>query len=440
MLVNESSEDFDTALMTSTPPDVYERLHRPDPHEDQFGEEGSSIASSILNCANTIVGSGTLALPFAIMSSGLVVGNAVMIVLVFITAYSLGLLVQAGQAVDGKCSLTYEGLGLYLMGKPGFLLAQLAFLFGGTGLIMLYLIFLGQLVPSIYTGKDSTDLQRNLTILAVIILVLPICFLRRLDKLKFVSTLSVISVSYLAGFIGVVSITKVFRDEAINSTVSWYHHGDGIFTTFSMLNSAFSCHISCLPLYKELHNRNLPRMRTVFRGGIIVALVVYEVVALPSYLHFGNELQENILSTYVDYYGHNVFLKIANAAFSITLFGSLPIILWPFRSCVISLYNFCREENVYAEPDACTWYICTTVCLLFCGLLAVLVPSVKIAFSIVGCIGGALIVYILPALFYINTREKKTFTHNPGATLLALVGGLACGVSLFVQLKSIFTS
>ena len=51
----------------------------------------------------------------------------------------------------------------------------------------------------------------------------------------------------------------------------------GIYTTFSLLNSAFSCHMALLPLYKELRNKSYHRMCVVFIAGVGAAALLYEV-------------------------------------------------------------------------------------------------------------------------------------------------------------------
>merc|ERR1712045_978089 len=104
-------------------------------------------------------------------------------------------------------------------------------------------------------------------------------------------------------------------------------------------------------------------MKVVFNGGIAIAFVVYEIISIPPYLHFGTSVKENILETYEEDYGDTPFLKIANCSMALTLFCSIPIILWPLRSCVISLYSFLRDENVYADPNRFLWIVATICCL-----------------------------------------------------------------------------
>jgi len=328
-------------------------------------------------------------------------------------------------------------MGLHILGTGGFLAAQLAFLFGGTGLMMVYFIFLGELLPPIITSETSSDFERNVTILVVGVCVWPLCCLRSLNKLSFVSSLSVMSVSYLAIYVAINSISEIIKN-GISHSAKWYEPGKGVFTTFAMLNSAFSCHIATLPIYRELSNRSFERMQKVYFGGISTAFIIYEIIALPPYFQFGHDIKENILENYEDDYGKTAALKIANIAISITLFCSLPIILWPFRSCLISLHSFCNDENVHADPPQFVWLIATTFCLAFVMALAILFPSVKIAFSIVGCVGGALIVYILPALFYIKSHEQPYFSAHIGPTTLAVLGMIACSISLGVTIEDLF--
>ncbi|KAI9907066.1 hypothetical protein PsorP6_003057 [Peronosclerospora sorghi] len=70
----------------------------------------SSIWSSTFTLTNTILGSGTLAVPFAIASSGWLLDNAIMLSISMITQYSVHLLLSANDRAGNNCAKTYESL------------------------------------------------------------------------------------------------------------------------------------------------------------------------------------------------------------------------------------------------------------------------------------------------------------------------------------------
>ena len=73
-----------------------------DPHGqgDKSDEGTSSIMSASFNMVNSIVGAGMIGIPFALREAGLVVGILLLVVMGFVTDYSIMLIIKSGIAID----------------------------------------------------------------------------------------------------------------------------------------------------------------------------------------------------------------------------------------------------------------------------------------------------------------------------------------------------
>jgi len=410
-----------------------------------WNESGADFWGAVWNVTNTILGSGTLALPFAVYCSGYVLGLIILLFMLLVSSYSLQFLLHAGDRV-GRVAKSYESLGMLTMGKIGFYMTQVAFLFGGFGLVMAYMIFIGQLFPPAFTGRAATSAEQTwATIGVTVLVVLPLCLLRNIDSLKHTSFVGVAAVWYVVVFVCVVSWGHV-ASNGHHPAAKAVKVSEKIFTTSALLTNAFSCHISLLPVYQGLKERNPRNMTKIINTSLLISSAVYVLVAMAGYLHFGEDIKANILNNFWDQdeMNHTVktLLRGANFSVGLSLTVGLPIVFWPFRSCVLALYRLKTGSEGLSErqlPDekeaeySCVEWVGSSVLLLAMVLTAaVVVPSIKVALSIVGSIGGAFIVFILPSSFYMYSGKDRQ--HKIGPKVMIVVGTFLGSISLFVTL------
>ena len=74
----------------------------------------ASMASTIFNFVNTVVGSGIIGLPYALNEAGLFLGVLELIIFAILTDYSIGILVETGLSC-GKTG--YQALCRHAFGK-----------------------------------------------------------------------------------------------------------------------------------------------------------------------------------------------------------------------------------------------------------------------------------------------------------------------------------
>lgn len=394
----------------------------------------SSIWGSTFTLTNTILGSGTLAVPFAIASSGWLLGNAITLAIAMITRYSVHLLLSASDRAGNNCAKTYESLGHFTMGAVGTWLAEFTFIFGGFGTLVSYLIFVTDLCAAVLAV--SAQNKWMITVILVASVVFPLSLSRRIGKLWLASVLAILSIGYVVAFVLVAFLAAYNAEGAtIAPGVQAVRLEPGSVYTVTLLISAFACHNTALPVYEELKDRTLPRMNRAVVGAISVAFVLYEIISLCGYLQFGAETKDNILLNFSPEYvaQHKSVaapLLVGQLCMALALVLTTPIAMWPFRSCVLSVYL--RVKNGVQTPSHEASYkeyvgvtVLSLVLILTCSIF---VPSVKIPLSIVGSVSGSLLIFIMPALFFLLQSKGPMLTREHAGPLLMLSAGIVVGV------------
>lgn len=410
----------------------------------------ATVIGSMFTLTNTILGSGTLAIPFAIASSGWLLGNVVMLAIALVTRYSVHLLLTASDRAGAHCAKTYESLGHYTMGVFGTQLAEFTFIFGGFGTLVSYFIFITDLFAAVF-GVPAAR-KWLVTVVCTVGVILPLSLPRTIGKLRLSSLLAILSISYVVAFVflafAVVATGSNESDETASlARVQAVRFEPGSVYTVTLLTGAFACHNTALPVYDELRSRSLARMDRAVAGAITIAFVLYEVVGLAGYLQFGAATQDNILLNFSDAFvaAHPVLrlpLLLGRSCMGLALLLTAPIAMWPFRSCVLSVYLRVKNGGVQTPSSAATnheYALVTLVSQLLILLSSVFVPSVKIPLSIVGSVSGSLLIFIMPALFFMLLSPHAFVSRAHAGPLLMLAAGACLGVvGLSITLYKIY--
>ncbi|CAI5714586.1 unnamed protein product [Peronospora farinosa] len=402
--------------------------------QQQQQRSASSLWGSTFTLTNTILGSGTLAVPFAIASSGWLLGNVIMLIIAMITRYSVHLLLSASDCAGKNCAKTYESLGHFTMGAFGTRLAEFTFIFGGFGTLVSYLIFVTDLCAAVVAVSTHDKWMIAVTLVATVIF--PLSLSRRIGKLWLASILAILSIGYVVAFVAVAFLAVYNTEGPVDAPgVQAIRLEPGSVYTVTLLVSAFACHNTALPVYEELKDRTLPRMNRAVGGAISIAFVLYEVISLCGYLQFGSDTKDNILLNFSPEYVNQhksvaVPLLIGQLCMALALVLTTPIAMWPFRSCVLSVYL--RVKNGVQTPSHKATYKeyvgVTVVSLALILTCSIFVPSAKIPLSIVGSVSGSLLIFIMPALFFLLQSSGPMLSREHVGPLLMLVAGIVVGI------------
>ena len=151
---------------------------------------GASMASCVLNMCNTIMGTGVLALPYALAGTGCVLGALFLLLSGAIAIFSLHLLSESARTVGrpatfySVCEAAFPRLSLavdFIIVFNGFLACET------------FLIVAGDSFSKLVVGGPS----RKVWTFIALACIAPLSLLRTLDALKFTSALGMAFVAYL---------------------------------------------------------------------------------------------------------------------------------------------------------------------------------------------------------------------------------------------------
>jgi len=405
----------------------------------------TTILSGISLCANTVIGAGTLAVPFTMSLVGFLLYHVLIVMVLFANSVSLRWLVEVADALPEGVPRSYEGIAHHYLGGEADAAISAALLFGGFALTMAYMLFITTSLASVLGGALAHWLPVGSIDNAIIFgtglgVVLPLLMLRDISKLRYTAAFAICALFGTAAYV-VMSGCMYLRDEGIHHGVVAARVDTGIFEAIPMCVSAYSCHILVVPIYDSLGPGRTPAaMYKVLTGSTVMAAVVYEIVGIMGYMQFGGEVHGNILQNLSQDSAGSPVTAAVSVGMALTLICHVPCIIWPLRSCIISGYHYLVVgfDQVKEEPTALEWQV-TSLGIMVCVIAMVMVmPSVKTALSIVGSIGGAFIVFMYPAAFHLAVVKELPFGRGwlgreniPELTMIGI--GIAVGVLCFTM-------
>ncbi|WPK24919.1 hypothetical protein PUMCH_002218 [Australozyma saopauloensis] len=440
----------------------------------------ATIRSGSINLLNTIIGAGILAMPYGLMSNGLIFGS-VLIVWSSLTS-SFGLYLQnkvakyTGQqgAVSyfSLCQLTYPQLSIIFDGA-------IAIKCFGVGVS--YLVVIGDLMPkiaeSLGCAEDSWFMERNLWIsLFMFLIVTPLSYLKKMDSLKYASVVALVSVVYLICLV----ISHFFLDKNPNPVsihlgpVSWRL----TLASFPIFVFAYTCHQNMFAILNELEPSEKDGSQTrqsniIIRNAILIACGSYLVVGILGYLTFGDAVNANIITMYPK---DSIPSLIGRLCIVIMVSLSFPLQCHPCRGSVNHVIHF-LQHGVLSDANARRgstpgsgylpipddshsadesfisttpmegahdtdghdpvivpltkkkFYIITTVIVIASYLTAISVKSLAHVLAFVGSTGSTSISFILPGLFgYMLIKPLNGATTLTNLEKISKYGGLALSI------------
>ncbi|PVU91210.1 hypothetical protein BB559_004252 [Furculomyces boomerangus] len=422
---------------------------------------GTIYSSSVILC-NTILGSGLLAMPFALSNVGLFLGMFLILFSGFASGFGLYLLGKCAQEIpDRKSSFFSVAEQTY---PKAALLFDLAVAIKCFGVSISYLIIFGDLVPQVvtfFTGNDTSFFATRLFWITFgIVGMTPLTFQKRLDSLKYASLVAMFAVLY---FVIVVSQYYFFADRIPppKDDIKYVNFSYAILKNISLFVFAFTCHQNIFSIHNELKDNSFSNINKIIIMSIGFCMCLYQWVANP----------ENAATSYC---------RIAVAVFVISAY---PLQCHPARASINRIVNSFssvnnhdliipeepnRQENdhslevdlsseeqlsrtseavqrpdssepamlqtVYSEATDPQYYIITTAILVFSYLIAVSIKELGLVLSFVGSTGSTSISFILPGILYWKMHEKSPPSIIKNLSIILVIYGIVVMVvSLYVN-------
>ncbi|XP_008282328.1 sodium-coupled neutral amino acid transporter 4 [Stegastes partitus] len=455
----------------------YEEYH------EEYHPGHASFGMSVFNLSNAIMGSGILGLSFAMANTGIILFTILLVAVAILSLYSVHLLLMT--AKEGG-SLIYEKLGERAFGWPGKMAAFGSIIMQNIGAMSSYLFIVKYELPEVirtFLGLEeiSGEWYMNGNYLVVFVsigIILPLSLLKNLGYLGYTSGFSL---SCMVFFLGVVIYKKTqlpcplpfFYGPSYNLSTNASHmpglyalrnnsaqmdfsradvspavigshdahHSTGVHFephpdeeemctpkyfvfnsqtayTVPILAFAFVCHPEVLPIYSELKDRSRKKMQNVSNLSILAMLIMYMLSALFGYLTFYDNVEAELLHTFTKVYKFDTMLLLVRLAVLTAVTLTVPIVLFPIRSSITTLLFSGREFSWTRHM------LIAAAILAFNNLLVIFVPTIRDIFGFIGSSAATLLIFILPAAFYIRLVKSVPYRspQKIGATIFLIVG------------------
>ncbi|CAI2037810.1 hypothetical protein SEUBUCD646_0I00900 [Saccharomyces eubayanus] len=309
-------------------------------------EPTASALSSIANLVKTIVGAGTLAIPYSFKSDGVLIG--ILLILLAAVTSGLGLFVLSkcsktlinprNSSFFTLCMLTYPTLA------PIFDLAMIVQCFG-VGLS--YLVLIGDLFPGLFGG------ERNYWIIASTAVIIPLCLVKKLDQLKYSSILGLFALAYISLFIFshfVFDLGKGKLTDVLENDICWWkiHDIKGLLSTFSIIIFAYTGSMNLFPMINELKDNSMENITLVINNSITLSTILFLTVGLCGYLTFGNKTSGNLM---LNYDPNSIWIVIGKFCLGSMLILSFPLLFQPLRVAVNNVIIWLEITFGNADPN-----------------------------------------------------------------------------------------
>ncbi|CAG8465929.1 15979_t:CDS:2 [Funneliformis caledonium] len=380
----------------------------------------ASYYSCAINLANTILGTGMLAMPAAIASVGLLIGS---IMIIF--------------------AATTSGLGLYFLSRSAsytknrnasfFAVSQLTYpsassLFDASiaikcfGVAVSYLIIIGDLMPQVINGfgdsfvdEYSIFMDRRFWITVFMFVVVPLAFLKRLDSLRHTSFIALIAVVYLV-FIVIYHYFGPDYKAPPKEKIHLVKFSTKFFTNLPIFVFAFTCHQNIFSIYNELADNSQKNINSVIVGAIGTSATIYQVIGILGYLSFGDDVLPNVI-----------------------------LMSHPARACLEKLLFYrSNSTNGYkklssSEMSNVNYFGLTSGILIFSYIIAISVSKLDLVLAFVGSTGSTAISFILPGLYYYKIHENDPWDKRKILAACLIIYGL-CVMTICLTLNIVKVS
>lgn len=321
--------------------------------DDKGGEDPECVAfiPGTLSLTKTAIGSGVLGLPFALATTGWLVGGIVMLLTWLGSFAGQSMLFACAHRVGGKNTSWYV---LAERTQPWMSFAVDAVIaLKCVGVTVSYLIVIGGLMPQASatlfgSTADSALATKTFWItVAGFGLAAPLCCLKNLSALRFSSAFGLVTIIYVASLIVVFAVAHESTHACTASPCfvgisAWPESAFRLLESIPIFVFAFQCNTNVFMIFNEAPSAE-PRL-TVSRFVLpahVTMLVIDALVAYAGFLLYGSNIKSNVLSG--NFPADSIPVAIGRLCMSVAVAVSIPLQFFPARVCILNLCDAARK-------------------------------------------------------------------------------------------------
>jgi len=270
----------------------------------------------------------------------------------------------------------------------------------------------------------------------ITILVIPLCLLKDISKMRIPSLIGVMALIYSILVIIVESFFYLINENLPSGEpMNWYDirpafswdDGLPIFGGISTVFYLYSCHAGAFPVYKALRNNTTRRIKKVFRRSIMLDICIYFTVAAASFITSPFKPPELILyRKNLSGFDPDYFILIAKFGIIFNLFFSTPANYAGLRLSVFELVwgntNITKTKNL----------VVTISILSVVTLIGALYDKILAYIELLGGFCSTVYCILIPGLIYAKNDNIKKSKFKKyliiGTVYFLLIFGYTSGV------------
>ncbi|KAF4701554.1 hypothetical protein FOZ63_027561 [Perkinsus olseni] len=230
----------------------------------------------------------------------------------------------------------------------------------------------------------------------IVVLLLPVCFLKRITYTAVTNFIGLCLFLYAvaAGVIYCFTVDEQLGERFVGippTTTVW-----SILAVFPIFIFGYSCHFNLPQVAEDMVNRDMKKLTTTSVSSIVVAVIFYSLAMIAPYYAFGDTVESNF---YLSLPVSNIAIHIGYIALPFAVLTAFPLLLFPARQSISSVitYYFPRLQ------DTLKLHIGTTVAfLVICTALAIIFEDLGATIQFIGIIGTNFLAFVIPCFVYLN--------------------------------------
>ncbi|KAK2151863.1 hypothetical protein LSH36_348g02011 [Paralvinella palmiformis] len=383
-----------------------------DPHSVR-----SSWYASVFLVVNAALGAGLLNFPAAYdQSGGIWIAIGIQAILMVFIVVAMMILLYCS---DIHQSATYQDVIYSLCGKKMQMTCAATVALYCFGTCVTFFIIIADQWDKFLTFAYGPSyclhwyMTRQFTlVLTCLLLVLPICFSRRIDFLKYPSAVGVVVVIYVVILVTVKYFVESSNPGPIKTKPT---HWTDIFIVVPVICFAYQCHLSIVPIYACMRKRTITEFSKTLSVALILCIFSYTGTASFGYLTFGSDVKQDILESYKP----TPDVLVAVIGLAAKMYTTYPILMFVGRSALdnIYVYVFKLSPEDIAQKENSRRIVMTILWFGVSLLLAVIVPNIGVVIALLGGL-AAVFVFIFPGHCLLKlvirgyiTREEAPFKY-----------------------------
>jgi len=400
------------------------RVTKDKKNKDVLGYRGgdgstSTMMSSIFNLVNNVAGAGILTLAGGMAkgsSTGIVPGILINSVLGTISAYTF---IRIGHVCQITGAQNFKELWAYALGESTTFIVDTMIALMCLAACVIYSGILGDVFTPLLSSigmPDSLNSRSSNILVITLSMLFPMGLIQDLSGLAFTSILGFAAVIYTVVFLTIRSIdgtysldnngkfiTSALKELPAFEKYSHWNFGFNSLNLLSNLALAYIAHYNSPSFYWELENTS-PKNYTKMVGISFALLVtLYTLSMLTGYVTFGDVCKGNIL---LNYHPDDVLSTTARAATGFSILFGYPLVLRGARQALQGVAATLLGPS-YNKLTSRQFTTLVGLILTFVTIVAITVKDISVVVGLTGAIMGSFIVFIIPALVYIRSMEKK---------------------------------